>query len=247
MKWVSQFYNNSSGELRDLASKITIALYKHICKTSSSYSEAREFAMKYLNSTRPQMQQTILAAFDEIESKLPDIETELTNLPKDNLFIIDSTDKNLDYILLNGAIHGLAVLLLNTERLSSIKLNKITQILIEHDFQVDLSTNREFIRYKNDEYIINPKFKLILQVSLPIQLNSNKCLFSRLVGYQQYTQSHINSPSNFIIDFSSSLTYISNDFLNTLLDYERPGYKNQVLLSEKLNFEANTNILNRQV
>ena len=63
----------------------------------------------------------------ESEFSLPVIESDLNVLPKDNLCILDASDPDLDYKLANAAVHGLAVLLKNSERYA---LSKLVEILI---------------------------------------------------------------------------------------------------------------------
>ncbi len=178
--------------------------------------------------------------FNEADLKAPVIETDLNVLPKDNLCILDSKDTELDYKLINAAVHGVSVYLKNSERFQMT--NRITEQILTHDFLIDSTNDKEYIKIGEEEIIINPSFKLILQVSTPIMLNyggKNNNLFDRLT--KQANSSH------FVIDFSLSNGFITNDILNCVLDYERPGYFNQILFADKILNEADKNLYNRQV
>ncbi len=178
--------------------------------------------------------------FNENDLKVPVIETDLNVLPKDNLCILDSKDPELDYKLINAAVHGVSVYLKNSERFQIT--NRITELIMTHDFLVDSATDKEYLKIGEEEIIISPSFKLILQVSTPITLNyggKNNNLFDRLT--KQANSSH------FVIDFSISNNFITNDILTCVLDYERPGYFNQLLFADKILHEADNNLYNRQV
>ncbi len=208
-----------------------------IWEASSFYSRSQTTATMY----RSRSSKTIFNMVEhETPINFPPIETDLNILPKDNLCILDSSDDELDYKLINAASHGLAVFLKNTERMPF--QNRLVEILIERDFSYDSNSNREFIQISGDEITINPGFKLILQANTPLSLNygqKNNHLFQRLVS--QFNAAH------FVIDFSPSFEYICTDFLITVMNYERPGYSSQIMLADKIIFEAEFNMFNRQV
>jgi len=208
-----------------------------IWEASSFYSRSQTTATMY----RSRSSKNIFNMVEfETPINFPPIETDLNILPKDNLCILDSSDDELDYKLINAASHGLAVLLKNTERFAF--QNRLVEVLVERDFSYDSNSNREFIQIAGDEITINPGFKLILQVNTPLSLNygtKNNHLFHRLVT--QFNAAH------FVIDFSPSFEYICTDLLITVMNYERPGYSSQIMLADKIIFEAEFNMFNRQV
>ena len=181
-----------------------------------------------------------LVADYENELSLPLIESDLNVPPKDNLCILDSSDTHLEYKLMNAAVHGVCVYLKNSQRYPFS--SRLADILIERDFLVDSSSNKEYLKFGEEEIIINPAFKLILQISGPIGINygnKNNSLFNRLTSQA--------NPANFIVDFSFSKNFISKDMIKTIMDFEKPGYLNQTVLADKILFESEFNLFNRQV
>ena len=69
--------------------------------------------------------------------------------------------------------------------------------------------------------------------------NKNNFLFNRLTSQA--------NPANFIVDFSFSKNFISKDMIKTIMDFEKPGYLNQTVLADKILFESEFNLFNRQV
>ena len=178
---------------------------------------------------------------NESQIHLPNIETDLNIMPKNNLCVLDSSDPELDYKLINAAVHGLAVVLKNSERYKH-ESNKLIEILLEKDFQADVAMNKEFIKIGDEEILIDPAFKIIMHVNTPMCCNygkKNNHLFGRL-------NSQMNA-AHFVIDFTLSSNYIKNDCLLTIMEKEKPGYRNQLLLSDKIAIETEFNLINRQV
>lgn len=210
-----------------------------IWEASTFYSRSQTVATVYhTKSGRPFLPS--LLSDCENELNLPQIETDLNVMPKDNLCVLDSGDPELDYKLVNAAVHGVAVFLRNSERYEFE--NRLVEILIERDYYINSSSNKEFIKFGEEEIYVSPGFKLILHVSAPILMNSgerNCNLFQRLTS--QFNAAH------FVLDLTPSSRYIANDFLGTIMDYEKPGYMNQINLADKILIESEFNVFNRQV
>lgn len=210
-----------------------------IWEASTFYSRAQTAATVYHTKSGKPFLPSLVADYEN-ELSLPLIESDLNVPPKDNLCILDSSDTHLEYKLMNAAVHGVCVYLKNSQRYPFS--SRLAEILIERDFLVDSSSNKEYLKFGEEEIIINPAFKLILQVSGPIGLNygnKNNFLFNRLTSQA--------NPANFIVDFSFSKNYISKDMIKTIMDLEKPGYLNQTVLADKILFESEFNLFNRQV
>lgn len=213
-----------------------------IWEASTFYSRAQTAQTLYqTKSGKPFLPST--AGKYESEFTLPLIESDLNVLPKDNLCILDSSDPDLDYKLTNAAVHGLAVLLKNSER---YPFSKLVQILIERDFLYDVTTNKEYLKIEDAELIINPMFRIVLHVNSPMSFCSssrrphpNNHLFHRLT-----TRSNA---SHFVIDLTPSREFIANDLLTFIMEHEKYGYTSQISLADKILFDAEFNIFNRQV
>ena len=93
-----------------------------------------------------------LAAEIQTDLRLPQIETDLNIMPRDNFCILDASDPELNYKLINAAVHGLAVLLKNTERFTPH--NRLVEILFERDFLYDKSTNKDYIKIDDRDIYI---------------------------------------------------------------------------------------------
>lgn len=212
-----------------------------IWEASTFYSRAQTTAtMVYHTRSGNKLFLKSLSVDNESEIHLPIIETDVNIMPKNNLCVLDSGDPELDYKLINAAVHGLAVLLTNSERFSQTK-NKLVELLLERDFLVDVNQNKEYIKIGGEEIIIDPGFRLIMHVSTPIHLNhgtKNNHLFNRL-------NTQLNA-AHFVIDFGFSSEYIKRDCMTTIMEREKPGYRNQMHLADKISFDAEYNIINRQ-
>jgi hypothetical protein len=210
-----------------------------IWEASTFYSRAQTAATVYHTKSGKPFLPSLVADYEN-ELSLPLIESDLNVPPKDNLCILDSSDTHLEYKLMNAAVHGVCVYLKNSQRYPFS--SRLADIIIERDFLVDSSSNKEYLKFGEEEIIINPAFKLILQVSGPIGINygnKNNFLFNRLTSQA--------NPANFIVDFSFSKNYISKDMIKTIMDFEKPGYLNQTVLADKILFESEFNLFNRQV
>ena len=209
-----------------------------IWEASTFYSRAQTAATVYhTKSGKPFLPSLVV---DENELSLPLIESDLNVPPKDNLCVLDADDPHLEYKLMNAAVHGVCVYLKNSQRYAFG--SRLAEILVERDFLVDSSSNKEYLRFGEEEIVISPAFKLILQVSGPLSLNygaKNNHLFSRLTSQA--------NPANFVVDFSFSKRYIAKDMLKTVMDFEKPGYLNQTVLADKILVESEFNLFNRQV
>ena len=172
---------------------------------------------------------------------IPLIETDLTQIgPKHNLCLLDSNDTDIDYKLVNAAVHGLTVFLKNAERFE--QPNRLIEVLFEREFMFDSNLNREYLKFGTQKIVINPKFKLILQINTPVHFNhvsSNNHLFHRFTT--QLNASHA------CLNFSFSSNFISNDFLNSIMEMEKSGYANQKYLLEKIILDYEFNTYLRQV
>lgn len=205
-----------------------------IWETSTFLSRAFTNASVYYTKSG----KTFLAKYeDDIEPAAPMIEADITSFPKDNLMIIEANDLDLDYKLVNAAVHGVAVYLRNAE---TRQYSRLIEKFINHDFTID-AIGRETIKIGDDDIKIHPAFKLILHVSTPMHAFNSKYnyLAQRLIN-------HSNSAVS-VIDFTPSFNYIASDLLNTILDFEKSGYMNQCLLAEKMLSEAQYNVYNREV
>jgi hypothetical protein len=111
----------------------------------------------------------VLAAECQAHIAIPPIETDLNVMPRDNLCVLDAADPDLTYKLVNAAVHGLAVLLKNTERFAPP--NRLVEILLERDFLHDRHSNRDFIKLDERDIFISPLFRLILHANTPIGLS----------------------------------------------------------------------------
>jgi dynein heavy chain len=173
---------------------------------------------------------------EDIEPPYPHIETELQSMPKDNLWIVDSLDESLDYKIVNGLAHGITIYLRNSEQR---QYSRIVEKVINRDFIVD-ALGHESIKIADEQVRIHPGFKLILHVNTPphVQTAKNNYLYQRLF--------HHNSSSSSSIDFTPSFNFITTDLLNTILDFEKPGYLNQCFLAEKMYNESQNDIKNRE-
>ena len=174
---------------------------------------------------------------EDIEPPFPHIENELREMPKDNLWIVDALDSNLDYKIINALVHGITVYLRNSERR---QYSRIVEKIINRDFMVD-SYGHESIKVGEEQVKVHPGFKLLLHVNTPphVQTPKNNYLYQRLF--------HHNTSSSNSIDFTPSFNFITTDFLNTILDFEKPGYLNQCFLAEKMYNESQNDIKNREV
>lgn len=214
-----------------------------IWEASTFYSRAQTATTLYQTKSGKPFLPSTLKDYESNEMQMPVLETDLNVMPKDNLCILDSSDEELDYKLANAAYHGLAVLLKNAERFSS--LPKLVDVLIERDFQYDAATNKEYVKFDDAELIINPTFRLILHVNAPLSFFSvqktscNNNLFQRLTSR--------SNAAHFVMDWTPSRDFIANDLLASIMEYEKYGYGNQISLADKILFEAEFNILNRQV
>lgn len=185
---------------------------------------------------------------DELaELVIPALEPDLNALPKHNLCIVDSTDPELDYKLANAAYHGLAVLLTYTERLPA-STRRLVDILVERDFYFDAASGKECVRLGDDgessELVVSPLFRLILHVGLPMS-NTRLGPFNSNQIFRRMTLS--SSASHFVVDFTPSEEFVANDLLASIMEIEKSGFANQINLADKILFEAEFNIFNRQV
>ena len=183
---------------------------------------------------------SLLAEY-ETDLMIPLIEIDLTQIgPKHNLCLIDSSDTDIDYKLVNAAVHGLTVFLKNSERFE--QPNRLIEVLFERDFLYDSNSNREYLKFGSQKIVISPKFKLILQVNTPIHFNhvsSNNHMFHRLTT--QLNASHA------CLNFSFSSNFISNDLLDSIMEMEKAGYANQKYLLEKIILDYDFNTHTRKV
>lgn len=171
------------------------------------------------------------------------IESDLNVLPKDNLCILDASDPDLDYKLANAAVHGLAVLLKNSERYAP---SKLVSIIIERDFLFDSVSGKEYIKFDEAELVVSPIFRLVLHANAPLcffsvssaRAHPNNNLFGRLT-----TRSNA---AHFVLDFAPSHHFVARDLLASIMEFEKYGYANQLSLADKILFEAEFNIFNRQ-
>jgi hypothetical protein len=212
-----------------------------IWEASTFYSRAQTTATTlYHTRSGNKLFLKSLQVDNESVINLPIIETDLNIMPRHNLCVLDAGDSDLDYKLINAAVHGLAVVLKNSERYSH-EHNKLIEILLEKDFLVDVANNREFLRVGSEEVPIDPGFRLILHVNAPMSCNygkRNNHLFGRL-------STSLNA-AHFVIDFAPSNTFIHNDCLLTIMEREKPGYRSQVVLADRIVTDAAFNIQNRQ-
>jgi hypothetical protein len=167
------------------------------------------------------------------------IESELTSFPKDYLLILDSLDTNLEYKIANALSHGIIVYLRNAEQ---IQHTKFIEKIINFEFQED-SFGRRIIKDGESEIRVHPGFKLILHIGIPICSFNGKSHYNFLCNRLTYQ----SNSSSCIIDFSPSYDFISSDLLNLIMDYEKIGYSNQLLIATKMLSEAKFNISNRHV
>jgi len=183
---------------------------------------------------------SLLAEY-ETNLMIPLIETDLTQIgPKHNMCLIDSSDTDIDYKLVNAAVHGLTVFLKNSERFE--QPNRLIEVLFERDFLYDSNLNREYLKFGSQKIVISPKFKLILQINTPIHFNhvsTNNHMFHRLTT--QLNASHA------CLNFSFSSNFISNDLLNSIMEMEKAGYANQKYLLDKIILDYDFNTYLRQV
>lgn len=131
------------------------------------------------------------------------------------------------------------MLLKNSERFP--QSNRLIEILYERDFLYDKSANRDFIKIDDRDIFISPLFRLILHVNTPIsvsyQTKSNH-LFQRLNSPQ--------SAAHACIDFALSREFIANELLAIVMEHEKPGYLNQMLLFDKIRLDSEASIFLRQ-
>lgn len=219
----------------------TSAERSSIWEASTFYSRAQTAATIYHTKSGKAFLPSSLHKDCESEMNVPMIESDLNVLPKDNLCVLDSSDPELEYKLANAAVHGLAVFLKNSERYEF--KSKLVEILIERDFHYDVVNNKEFIKFDDSEILLNPSFKLILHVNAPLCSlstgNKNNRLFHRLTAQ--------TNAAHFLVDFTPSSGFVANDFLATIMEFEKYGYGNQLNLADKILFDAEFNIFNRQV
>ena len=234
-------YSNRSSRLSYHSKKSAftqISERSSIWEASTFYSRAQTAATVYHTKSGRPFLPSLVADYEK-DLVLPVIETDLNIMPKDNLAVLDASDPNLEYKLINAAVHGVSVFLKNIQR---YKLkSRLAEILIERDFLCDSNSNKEFLKFGDDEITISPSFKIILQASVPIGLNyggKNNNLVHRLTS--QF------SAANFVVDFSLSPNYVSTDFLKIIMDYEKPGYLNQTILADKIMIDSEFGIFNRQ-
>ncbi|CAF0731757.1 unnamed protein product, partial [Brachionus calyciflorus] len=209
-----------------------------IWEASTFYSRSQTVQTVYHTKSGRPLLESLQASF-EAEVNLPSIETDLNIMPKDNLCILDASDCDLEYKLLNAAVHGLAVFLKNSERYP-LK-SRIVEILLERDYFYNSNINKEYLKFGDEEIFISPGFKLILHVNTPMLAQTkskNNFLFHRMT-------SQLNA-AHYCVDLTPSNNFISEDFLNTIMDMEKPGYINQMILADKIFFESEFNIVNRQ-
>lgn len=210
-----------------------------IWEASTFYSRSQTTATLYQTKSGKPFLPSINKEF-ESPINVPMIESDLNVLPKDNLCVLDSSDPELDYKLINAAVHGVAVFLKNAERFAFD--SRLVDILIERDFMYDAASAREYLKFDDVEFTINPAFKLILHTNTPACMKSagrNNHLFQRFIVP--------SSAAHFVVDFTPSSAFIANDFLFTVMEYEKYGFNNQLHLADKILFEAQYNIFARQV
>jgi hypothetical protein len=211
-----------------------------IWEASTFYSRAQTTATSVYHTRSGN--KTFLNIDFENEIRLPIIETDVNIMPKNNMCILDARDEDLDYKLINAAVHGLTVLVKNSERFT-YQTNKLIDLILDRDFLVDSDDqNKEYLKIGDEKIQIDAGFRVIFHVSKPSILSfmgKNNQLFSRLV-------TPLNA-AHFVLDFTPSMNYIQNDCLQTIMEREKPGYKNQLQLSLKISTEAEYNIQNRQV
>ena len=204
-----------------------------IWETSTFLSRAYTNASVYYTKSG----KAFLPKYEEDIEPIPHIETDLRIRPKDNLWIVDSLDTELDYKIANAAVHGIAIYLRNSERRLYTRL---TEKIINQDFIMD-SLGRDTIKIGEEQLKIHPAFKLILHVNTPnhVQNFNNNYLYQRLFNH--------NLSSSNTINFLPSYNFMTTDLLNTILDFEKPGYLNQCRIAEKMYNESEQDIINREV
>ncbi len=184
---------------------------------------------------------SLLADFETSEMIIPAIEPDLINIPKSNLCLVDAIDPDLNFKLINAAVHGLTLFLKNSERCDEAT-NRLVQVLFERDFLYDSNLNKEYIKFGTQRIVINPKFKIVFQVNSPLHLSrraSNKHLFHRLTS--QHNAAHS------VVQFACSSNFVSTDLLNCVMELEKPGYSNQKYLLDKIVLDYEFNVFTRQV
>eukprot|EP00158_Paraphelidium_tribonemae_P008579 Partr_v1_DN28618_c0_g1_i3_m50394 putative centrosomal protein 104kDa len=67
LKWASSHWSNNSGDIRDAANKVIIALYKRLRREGKSAIDAGTEIFAAAASTKPQIQQALRAAIDDFE------------------------------------------------------------------------------------------------------------------------------------------------------------------------------------
>ena len=87
---------------------------------------------------------SLLADYEASEMIIPAIEPDLINIPKSNLCLVDAIDPDLNFKLINAAVHGLTLFLKNSERCDEAT-NRLVQVLFERDFLYDSNLNKEYI------------------------------------------------------------------------------------------------------
>lgn len=210
-----------------------------IWEASTFYSRSQTVATVYQTKSGRPLLDSLQASF-ELDVQIPPIETDLNIMPKDNMCILDASDTELEYKLVNAAVHGVAVFLKNSERYPL--QSRIVEILLERDYFYNARLNKEFLKFGQEEIYISPSFKLILHVNTPIYANSDS---SNNFLFHRYT-TQLN-PAHYILNFEPSNKFVASDFLNIIMDMEKPGYTNQMLLADKIYFESEYHIQTRQV
>ena len=217
-----------------------ISEHSSVWEASTFYSRKHSSTLVYQKKAASALLEPSLAAHIQTNLVMPVIESDLNVLPKDNLCVLDAADEELNYKLINAAVHGLCVLLRNAERFAAP--NRLVEILYERDFLYEKATNRDFIKVSEEEIYISPLFKLVLHVNTPISLNfKNKAnsLFQRF-------NSQANA-AHACVDFALSSALVRNELLNVFMEYEKPGYTNQQLLFDRILLQSEASIFYRQV
>ena len=129
-----------------------ITEYSSLWEASTFYSRKHSVSNIYHQKKITQDLLPSLEADIQTDLPIPVIETDLNVMPRDNFCVLDASDENLNYKLINAAVHGLAVLLKNTERYP--QSNRLVEILLERDFLYDKAMNRDFIKVSEEDIYI---------------------------------------------------------------------------------------------